>query len=116
MNYTCPVCFYPWLPYPPREYHICPCCSTEFGNDDAIHSREQLREMWIAGGANWFFGGPPQGWNPWLQLLRAGLGSLIPHFAFSSRLEAGEGTVQNIDSDETRGRPDVRAEAVCVSA
>jgi len=35
MNYRCPVCFFDELPYPPRDYHICPCCGTEFGNDDA---------------------------------------------------------------------------------
>lgn len=72
MNFICPVCFYSKLPYPPRDYHICPCCGTEFGNDDANFSQQQLREMWIAGGANWFFGRAPEGWNPWLQLLKAG--------------------------------------------
>jgi hypothetical protein len=71
MRYTCPVCFFTKLPYPPNDYHICPCCGTEFGNDDANFSYEQLREMWIAGGANWFFGRAPEGWNPWLQLIRA---------------------------------------------
>lgn len=72
MNFICPVCFYAKLPYSPRDYHICPCCGTEFGNDDANFSHQQLREMWVAGGANWFFGRPPEGWNPWLQLLKAG--------------------------------------------
>ncbi len=56
MKHICPVCFYAKLPYPPRDYHICPCCGTEFGNDDAEFSHDQLREMSIAGGANWFFG------------------------------------------------------------
>lgn len=72
------------------EYHICPCCSTEFGNDDDVYSIEQLREMWIAGGANWFFGAPPQGWNPWLQLINAGLGSFVPWFGLdlTSRADA----------------------------
>jgi hypothetical protein len=56
------------LPYPPADYHICPCCGTEFGNDDATFSYEQLRETWLAGGGNWFFGRPPEGWNPLLQL------------------------------------------------
>ena len=75
---TCPVCLYPELPYPPRDYHICPCCSTEFGNDDARFSVEQLREMWIAGGARWFFGRPPDHWNPWLQLYAADLANWGP--------------------------------------
>lgn len=61
------------LPYPPRGYHICPCCGTEFGNDDADLTHEQLREMWLAGGAHWFFGIPPDGWNWFTQLYEAGL-------------------------------------------
>lgn len=71
MNYRCPVCLYANLPYPPKDYHICPCCSTEFGNDDAEFTYGQLREMWIASGARWFFGNPPLYWNPWIQLLEA---------------------------------------------
>jgi len=78
MRYTCPVCGYPRLPYPPRDYHICPCCSTEFGNDDAEFSHIQLREMWIAGDARWFFGNPPPYWNPWLQLIDAGYTNIVP--------------------------------------
>lgn len=74
MRYRCPVCGYPSLPYPPSDYHICPCCSTEFGNDDADYSHAQLREMWIAGGASWFFGRAPEHWNPWTQLITAGSG------------------------------------------
>jgi len=26
---TCPICAYKNLSYPPRDYNICPCCSTE---------------------------------------------------------------------------------------
>ena len=74
---TCPVCFYPNLPYPPRDYNICPCCGTEFGNDDALRSHEELRERWILAGANWFFGAEPEHWNPWIQLIRAGLGTYV---------------------------------------
>ncbi len=69
MNQTCPVCAFSELPYPPENYHICPCCGTEFGNDDAYYSHAQLREMWVATGAHWFFGNAPAGWNPWLQLI-----------------------------------------------
>jgi hypothetical protein len=79
MRYRCPVCFFDKLPYPPADYHICPCCGTEFDNDDAEFSHRQLREMWVAGGANWFFGRAPEHWNPWLQLLRADR-SLAAHF------------------------------------
>lgn len=81
MRYICPVCGYPKLPYPPADYHICPCCSTEFGNDDADHSHARLREMWVAGGAVWFFGRAPEHWNPWSQLIGAGLYTL-PLMAF----------------------------------
>src|SRR5713226_918533 len=88
MRYTCPVCFFSKLPYPPCDYHICPCCSTEFGNDDADFSHEQLREMWIAGGANWFFGRAPEGWNPWMQLLKAGLSSYLPRIVVDWRLQS----------------------------
>ena len=73
MNYRCPVCIFKSLPYPPADYHICPCCGTEFGNDDENYSHEQLREMWIATGAHWFFGRPPIGWNPWHQLIEGGV-------------------------------------------
>jgi hypothetical protein len=83
MRYTCPVCAYAKLLYPPRDYHICPCCSTEFGNDDAEFTHAQLREMWIAGDARWFFGNPPPYWNPWMQLIAAGLGESVPRFAFA---------------------------------
>ena len=69
-KYRCPVCMFAEIPYPPKDYHICPCCGTEFGNDDAEFSHEQLRGMWVAGGAHWFFGRAPEGWNPWLQLLK----------------------------------------------
>jgi hypothetical protein len=70
---------YPNLAYPPRDYHICPCCGTEFGNDDAEFSHDQLREMWISGGARWFFGRAPEHWNPWIQLLNSGLIDWLPN-------------------------------------
>jgi hypothetical protein len=78
MRYRCPVCMFASMPYPPTDYHICPCCSTEFGNDDVDFSHHQLREMWIGNGAHWFFGEPPTRWNPWTQLIDAGLGGYVP--------------------------------------
>lgn len=69
MNYRCPVCAYPALAYPPDNYHICPCCGTEFGNDDQYRTNAELRKEWIVNGGPWFFGSPPQGWNPWVQLI-----------------------------------------------
>jgi len=83
MRFRCPVCMYGSLPYPARDYHICPCCGTEFGNDDAEFSHAQLREMWVADGAFWFFGIPPRDWNPWLQLIEGG----HPESAPAVRLE-----------------------------
>jgi hypothetical protein len=87
MRYRCPVCFFDKLPYPPVDYHICPCCGTEFGNDDAEFSHNQLREMWIAGGANWFFGHAPEHWNPWAQLIWNGYEFAVP---FQFRLHIRE--------------------------
>jgi hypothetical protein len=68
MIFTCPVCFFDELPYPPEGYHICPSCGTEFGNDDVEFSYAELRQKWADGGAHWFFGQPPANWNPWAQL------------------------------------------------
>jgi hypothetical protein len=68
MNYLCPVCFFDEMPYPPNSYNICPCCGTEFDNDDVEFSYDELRLAWMANGAAWFYGDPPVGWNPWAQL------------------------------------------------
>jgi hypothetical protein len=65
---TCPVCSYKNMPFPPEDYNICPCCGTEFGNDDAYATHEQLLMRWLRNGAPWFFGVAPLGWNPYLQL------------------------------------------------
>ena len=69
----CPVCYYPDMPYPAQEYNICPCCGTEFENDDRDRSHAQLRAYWIGSGARWFFRQPPALWNPWSQLAQAGV-------------------------------------------
>jgi hypothetical protein len=62
---------YAELPYPPNNYHICPCCGTEFGNDDAFNTHEELRRAWADADGPWFFGDPPPLWNPWKQLTDA---------------------------------------------
>lgn len=74
MSYRCPVCFFDDLPYPPEDYHICPCCGTEFGNDDVEFSYDELRYHWVLNGAHWFFGNPPMNWNAWRQLAAASYG------------------------------------------
>ena len=70
----CPVCGYNRLPFPPSDFHICPCCGTEFGNDDFQTSHDALRERWIALGAPWFSTAtpPPPGWDWLTQLYNAG--------------------------------------------
>jgi hypothetical protein len=55
---------------PPQDYNICPCCGTEFANDDQDKTHAQLRVEWIAGGMKWFFGLPPFMWNPQMQLAK----------------------------------------------
>jgi hypothetical protein len=67
--FSCPVCLFSKMPDPPQDYHICPCCGTEFGNDDADCTYDELRDRWIRAGAPWFFGAPPEGWSPQAQLL-----------------------------------------------
>jgi hypothetical protein len=74
MDYVCPVCFFDQMPYPPRHYNICPCCGTEFDNDDLDHSFAELRYDWIASGARWFFGEPPYGWSAAAQLAKVAFG------------------------------------------
>lgn len=83
MTYGCPVCLFAQLPYPPQDYHICPCCGTEYGNDDFEFTHEELRGKWIANGAHWFYENPPDGWNPWSQLIRGGHPELVPFRAAS---------------------------------
>lgn len=93
MRYRCPVCMFASMPYPPSNYHICPCCSTEFGSDDSDFSHHQLREMWIASGANWFFGAPPEHWNPWLQLIQGGYAADVPKIVNGLFAQANTPTV-----------------------
>ena len=46
--YTCPICDYDRMPYPPNNYNICPRCGVEFGNDDENTPAETLRVLWQA--------------------------------------------------------------------
>ena len=74
MNYRCPVCFYDRMQYPPENYNICPCCGTEFGNDDVEYGYSELRYNWVINGAGWFFGQPPAGWSAAAQLAKVAYG------------------------------------------
>lgn len=70
MNYTCPVCGYNQLRFPPRDFTICPSCGTEFGNDDFELTYNEIRQRWIAAGAQWFSDALPRpnDWDPFKQL------------------------------------------------
>ena len=72
--YTCPVCGYDRLELPPANYAICPVCATEFRHHDAYFSHAQLRQRWIAVGAQWWDLDTPQppGWSPEKQLRNIG--------------------------------------------
>lgn len=71
--FMCPVCYYPNMPYAAHDYNICPCCGTEFENDDEDCTHKELRDAWVSRGARWFFRQAPNMWNPWVQLSRAGV-------------------------------------------
>src|SRR5882724_9704767 len=75
VTYNCPVCGYNELSNPPKDYMICPCCGTEFGNDDFEVSHEELRKAWLRAGAQWFSEHTPKpsDWSPSMQLIGAGL-------------------------------------------
>jgi hypothetical protein len=77
MKFRCPVCLFAGLAYPPSDYHICPCCGTEFGNDDTEFTHEELVRRWIDNGAVWFYENPPEGWSPWSQLIDGGRMDLV---------------------------------------
>lgn len=72
--YLCPVCGFKELTEPPEDFSVCPSCGTEFDYHDVGVSHEELRSLWIEEGARWF--SPvrlaPQGWDPYVQLLRVG--------------------------------------------
>lgn len=72
------------MPYPPRDYDICPCCGTEFGNDDVEYTLEALRNAWVENGVRWFYEHPPVNWNPWSQLINGGRSDLVPESLYNS--------------------------------
>lgn len=66
----CPVCGFP-MRYPPRDWHICPSCGTEFGYDDVGRTFHELRLQWLASGPRWWspVDPVPGNWNPFLQMI-----------------------------------------------
>jgi|HubBroStandDraft_1064217.scaffolds.fasta_scaffold241831_1 hypothetical protein len=75
MKYACPVCGFDQMPFPPEDHNICSCCGTEFGYHDRARTHQELRKMWIAKGCPWFSArmAPPNDWNAYGQMLKAGL-------------------------------------------
>jgi len=72
MKYRCRVCAYDQMPYPPKDYNICPCCGIEYGLDNQFESYQNLRDRWLLDGGAWFsnvepFRMPPH-WDAWSQL------------------------------------------------
>jgi hypothetical protein len=73
----CPVCGFR-MRYPPKDWHICPSCGTEFGYEDVGRTYSQLREQWLHSGpkgpAWWSPVDPqPEGWDPVEQMMKAGI-------------------------------------------
>ena len=96
MRFTCPVCAYSCMEATARNYEICPCCGTEFGNDDEFLTHEQLRAQWIRNGLQWFFRKPPTNWNPWYQLIE---GNHLESIPFRALVEANIGETQSTAED-----------------
>ncbi len=79
MRYRCPVCLFAGLRHPPADFHICPCCGTEFGNDDQDFTHTQLRDVWVASGAQLvFLAHQLPDWNPYMQLIVGGHPEAVP--------------------------------------
>jgi hypothetical protein len=77
--HLCPVCGY-GLPKPAEDFTICPSCGVEFGYSDVGVSHRELRIEWITFGAPWssVVVPRPYAWNPWDQLIQAGLSYDVP--------------------------------------
>jgi hypothetical protein len=109
----CPVCYYPEMLYAAQEYNICPCCGTEFENDDRTRTHAQLRSFWIASGARWFFRQPPPFWNPWGQLAQAGV-TLPYRVALFER--AGSQSLTTTEEDSPLPEPEMNREPAMAMA
>jgi len=59
---------------PAADFRICPSCGTEFGYHDAGRGYDELRSLWLQGGAVWWSRNRPEPpfWNGIAQLLSAG--------------------------------------------
>ncbi len=70
MSYDCPICGYNKMTRPAVDFYICPCCGTEFENDDFETSHAELQQQWLNRGALWFSKSTPkpENWSPYLQV------------------------------------------------
>lgn len=108
----CPVCGYNRLEFPPENFSICACCGTEFGYDDRALTREELTREWVRNGFPWFDQAEPKpaGWNPYLQLLRAGLGwAVMPGRILVNVAAQNAPQMVNIPSPEPQSRIELAA-------
>jgi hypothetical protein len=79
----CRVCGYE-MEEGPRDYNICPSCGTEFGLHDLNSNIEDLRKVWLDGGAKWYstIVSKPEGWKPMQQLAKLIFGQIrIPVYS-----------------------------------
>jgi hypothetical protein len=70
MSIMCPICGYPDIREPSLKWSICPSCGTQFGLTDRGRTHDEIRAMWIAGGARWHSSvvTRPPNWSPLQQL------------------------------------------------
>jgi hypothetical protein len=108
----CPVCGY-WMRFPAADFHICPCCGTEFGYDDAGRTHADLRAQWLRSGAHWWSRNerPPEGWDPYTQVQDAIYGAPIWKVlvgrtiaSVSGESALGDNTLLNEQQDKGMGR------------
>jgi hypothetical protein len=97
MTYTCPVCGFQQMPFPPADHNICSCCGTEFGYHDRVRTPQSLRKAWTGSGCRWFSKAlqPPAGWNPFVQMLNAGLVDITLGSSEDLILPSGSGPSDN---------------------
>jgi hypothetical protein len=90
----------------PSDFHICDCCGTEFGYDDAGRSHAVLRAEWLRGGLRWWnpVERPPTDWDPYTQV------SLLGQISPEGSLRFAEGVLDRVligngDTESTRTAP-----------
>jgi hypothetical protein len=74
MSIMCPICGYPDIREPSLKWSICPSCGTKFGLTNIGRTDDEIRAMWIAGGACWHSSvvTQPRYWSPIRQLQNIG--------------------------------------------